>query len=255
MILMFTMAGESSRFSRVGYYKKKYMLNAGGKSLFYRTVFPFTQYIDDISEFIFVVLKQDDCEKWLGKEVDLLGIKNYRIVTLDKPTRGQAHTANIANYKAAPKLDEFIFIMNIDTVIHNPKLLQMQKIAEGSTGIIDVAELPGDNWSFVEPAKDKKFVVNSFLEKQKVSELASTGLYGFSSVETYQTAFENMSNDKNFKTYNLEQYISNVYQYLIKEDETVLYHENQGEISLSGTPCEYRKYCLDNDWTPESPES
>ena len=100
-----------------------------------------------------MVLKQDDSESWLENEIVSLGIKNYRIVIIDEPTRGQAHTANIANYEARLKSDEFIFIMNVDTVIHNPNLSQLKTIAEGSSGIIDVAALPGDNWSFVEPSK------------------------------------------------------------------------------------------------------
>ena len=244
------MAGQSKRFFIQGFTEKKFKLTAGNKSLFYRAVIPFTKYNDLISEYIFIILEKDQCKNWLNQQIESMKISNYQIITLDENTGGQAETAYLGLSKSSIKENSQIFIMNIDTILHEPNIRELSTLLKQCSGVIDVAKLSGNNWSFVTTAEDDTTRVLSFVEKIRVSNLASTGLYGFGSAKIFMDSFEEFrSVDSNLS----EIYLSIVYQHMIANGITVRCQDNPGSISFSGTPEEYVTYCKENLWTPDKP--
>ena len=252
MIILFTMAGESRRFKMSGYKKKKFMLNAGNKSLFYRAVQPFLTYKNLINKFVFVILESDNCVEWLENELSEISLENYEIITLPHLTCGQAETAFLALNEMENVNNEQLFIMNIDTIIHEPQIEKMQDQMSVASGSIEVATLPGSNWSFVLPDPGNNYSVMSFHEKVKISNLASTGLYGFKNVELLKKCVNFILTEKLLTK---EFYISEVFKFLLDMEKIVYYVVNEEPISLSGTPDEYKFYCRENDWSPDDPRN
>lgn len=78
---------------------------------------------------------------------------------------------------------EDLLIASADTLVTSP--LDHDLVAarhEGLQGLISVARLPGDKWSFVRLGDDGKAV--EVTEKRRISDLASTGIYWFAGGET-----------------------------------------------------------------------
>ena len=250
---MFTMAGLSSRFKRDGYSKQKFMLRAGDLSLFGRILQPYLASQSLIEDFIFAINKADKCYDWLQEEIGSFGINNYQIVELNAATSGQAETAALALNNSTGLKGTPILITNIDTVLHDVNILHYSQQLNNCHGLIEVADLDGDNWSFVEPVSAGSSKVKRFVEKQKISSLASTGLYGFSSSNLYIDAFNEVTSNRDKYLVNNELYISSIYQCLLQESANIRYYVTAGKISLAGTPMQYSQYCQQNDWGIEYP--
>ena len=247
------MAGLSSRFKQHGYTKQKFMLRAGDSSLFGRVLQPYLVSQSLIEEFIFAINKADKCYDWLLEEIENLGINKYQIVEVNAETSGQAETAALALNNSNGLKSTPILITNIDTVLHDVNILHYSQLLNDCHGVIEVANLDGGNWSFVEPVSPRSSKVKRFVEKQRISSLASTGLYGFSSSDLYIHAFNNVSENSEKYLVNNELYISSIYQHLIQENANIHFYFTTGNISLAGTPMQYSQYCQQNNWEIENP--
>lgn len=245
------MAGMSSRFGLAGYKKKKFMLSAGDRSVFYHAVFPFLQQKKEVTKYVFVTLESDKCEGWIEEQTKLLGMTNFEIIVIPSLTRGQAETAYLGLQESSENTNEPIVIMNIDTIIHTPELSKINVVLRDCFGVIDVAKLPGDGWSFAVPADEKSSEVARFVEKKRVSELASTGLYAFSSAAVFTSTYEHLNEDVTNSKLHGEHYISAVYQRMIEKKMSIRYNLNEGKISLCGLPVEYLDFCKSNGWLPD----
>lgn len=253
MIMLFTMAGLSSRFCKVGYTKQKFMLRAGTDSLFSKIVTPYISINTQIDKFVFAIRKSDEWRNWLIYELSMLGISNYVIVELPSETAGQAETAALALKKLKNIQLKPVFIANIDTIIHDIQVSDYSPLLSRYDGIIEVSYLSGTNWSFVEPYSENSTRVVRFLEKQRISNLASTGLYGFASAALFINAFNKVKAQGERYMVNNELYISGVYQHLIEAGCKIHYRVSKSKISLSGTPEQYIELCKTNGWEAETP--
>ena len=152
------MAGLSGRFVNDGFLLPKYMLYVKNKSLFYLSVSSFQNYFNE-HKIIFIARDLFDTHTFIVEECKKLGISNYEILILDKPTLGQADTVNIGLIHFKIDFEEPIFIFNIDTIRKN--FVIPEDIVDFD-GYLEVFKGDGGNWSFAQTeSRDSTRVVET----------------------------------------------------------------------------------------------
>ncbi|EIY6495412.1 glycosyltransferase family 2 protein [Campylobacter lari] len=239
MIIIFPMAGLSSRFLKAGYTKPKYMLQIKGYSVFYNAVIGFKNYFDSC-KFLFIYRDVCDTYKFLKTECDKLKIKSYDMIKLENITMGQAHTVMLGLEKAKIHDEENMLIFNIDTFRYNYVLPNFDY--HTLDGYLEVFKADGDQWSFIEAGENNKVLKTA--EKKRISNLCSSGLYYFKRVKDFKDIFY-MIRKNNILVKN-EFYIAPMYNYLIQKGKVIKYNEiDLSDIKFCGTPKEYER--LKND--------
>ncbi|WP_028113272.1 glycosyltransferase family 2 protein [Ferrimonas kyonanensis] len=209
-MILIPMAGMSSRFFNAGFKLPKYMLEAQGKSLFEHSVCSFEYYFDKLP-FLFIVRSDYDTPSFVKASCEKLGIHKYEIVVLDGNTRGQAET--VALGLSETNWQGSLTIFNIDTFrpgFRFPANLEVD-------GYLEVFRGSGSNWSFVMTESLESTRVIKTTEKDPISNLCSTGLYYFSSKDTFLEAYNKMLALPRSEWPNGELYIAPLYNYLIQD--------------------------------------
>lgn len=231
------MAGLSSRFSEAGFEHPKYMLKAKGRTLFEHSVLSFQEYFHK-ELFVFIVRDLFGAKDFVEIKSKELGITSYKVVTLEKPTLGQADTV----YQGLKKLDlderdETLTIFNIDTF--RPGLILPLNCTEFD-GYLEVFEGDGDNWSFIKVSHDNPALVSLTTEKEPVSNLCSTGLYYFLNTSDFMEAFTFYASKPKNEWTRGELYIAPLYNYLINNGKSITYNLiEKNDVIFCGTPKEY----------------
>ncbi|WP_215763272.1 glycosyltransferase family 2 protein [Acetobacter sp. P1H12_c] len=234
-MIIIPMAGLSSRFTKAGYTKPKYMLPLHGKSVFKHSVESFSRYFEQLP-FVFIARTIADTPDFIRKETKELGIRDIRIVVLDNETTGQAETVEIGIKKASLNEQTPLTIFNIDTFrkdFHFPETNWFKH----SAGYLEVFRGEGANWSYVEPRKgyDEPLVVRT-TEKQPISDLCCDGLYHFASSSSFLDALTQERKAPSLP----ELYIAPLYNHLIRAGKHVHYNLIPTElITFCGVPAEY----------------
>ncbi len=235
-MIVIPMAGMSKRFAQAGYDRPKYMLEAHGKSLFNHTVSSFKAYFDR-EDFLFIYREVDGSDEFVRSECRAMGIKAPHFVDLGKvKTLGQADTVRIGLEVAQVNQDQSLTIFNIDTIRPNftyPSIVNMPD----TDGYLEVFKATGDGWSFVAPGDNLS--VERTTEKDRISDLCSTGLYYFKTRTLFERAFA-AGKEKMVKG---EIYVAPLYNELIQAGKKIRYHLiEQTDILLSGVPEEYERF-------------
>jgi len=238
MTIVFPMAGLSSRFTKAGYDKPKYMLGVDESTVFFHAVNSFKKYFDECTV-LFIYRDIQNTKEFIDSECIKMKLSNYTSVYLEKETEGQADTVYQGLVKANIKDDEDILIFNIDTFRPNftlPKELDFNIL----DGYLEVFEAEGEHWSFVFPENETSNKVIKTTEKERISSLCSSGLYYFKYAKDFLNIFKEIL-DKNDRSKN-EFYIAPMYNYMIKENKDIRYSKiSLDEIVFCGTPVEYEK--------------
>jgi len=236
MTIIIPMAGLSSRFTKAGFTLPKYMLYVKDKSLFNLSVSSFSNYFEN-TRFVFIARDVFDTERFIQEECKLLGIKDFSVVILDKPTRGQAETVLKGIEGAHIADEEEILIFNIDTF--RSDFVFPEDIAEWD-GYLEVFEGNGANWSYAKTESVTSTRVIETAEKHEISTHCSTGIYYFRKVEDFKKAYyENLIHPIQGVP---ELYVAPLYNFLIKEDRRI--HINiipRDSVIFCGTPDEYEE--------------
>lgn len=229
-MIVITMAGLSSRFSKAGYSQPKYALQINGSSMFDLAIRSFEKYFH-CEHFLFVIRPDGFSRSFVENAIKVIGIRHYKIFCLEKDTRGQAETAYLA---LQPYADDFsVIFFNIDTIRYEYK---KPKFLPECDGYLEVFRGEGVHWSFVEPGPDYSVIKTT--EKERISDLCSDGLYYFASQLQFRRIFEQaMSADERI---NGEFYIAPLYNRLIETGGVVKYDViDLEQIDFCGTPDEY----------------
>lgn len=236
MTIVIPMAGLSSRFTKAGYTLPKYMLYVKNKSLFRLAVESFEKYFDTC-RFVFIARDVFDTERFIKEECELLGIKDFSVVMLDQPTRGQAETVIKGVDGAGIKADESILIFNIDTF--RPGFSFPEKIKEWD-GYLEVFEGSGANWSYAKTESEMSTRVIETAEKREISTHCSTGIYYFKKAKEFVDAYnENLVNPIKGVP---ELYVAPLYNFLIRDGKNI--HINiisRDAVIFCGIPQEYEE--------------
>lgn len=227
------MAGKSARFYAAGYDIPKYMLPFEGETLFHWSLRTFHRYFSN-THFRFILVGGGEVEDFVASSITALGIHNADIVTLPSATRGQAETVFLG-MDTADK--DPLLIFNIDSRLEDytfPANLPIE-----AKGYLDVCQLDGDHWSFAET--DTYGRVTRTAEKQRISNLCSTGLYWFAEAQLFRRCFEGaLTEFEAGRTLQNELYVAPLYNKIIRDSEKVFAIERDiGTVSFAGTPAEY----------------
>lgn len=234
MTIIIPMAGLSSRFTKAGYVLPKYMLYIKNRSLFNLAVSSFEKYFDSC-RFVFVARDVFDTKTFIEKECELMGIKDFEVVILPAPTKGQAETVLKGIKEASVAKDEPILIFNIDTFRSGFTFPQEM---DDWDGYLEVFVGSGKNWSYARTESDTSTLVVETAEKREISKYCSTGLYYFKSSEMFLNAY--VENQKKPITGVAELYVAPLYNYMIAKSLKIHIHViDRQDVIFSGVPSEY----------------
>lgn len=233
MKVIITMAGEGSRFKKVGYKVPKHEIEVNGKSLFEWSMSSLKDFFDE--NFIFIVRKNNYNKENLEYLCDKLGIKKFKLKEVKELTDGQASTAYLCDEYISE--DEDVLIYNIDTYISGEEI--KKEDLKKYDGYIPVFKSEGDKWSFIKLDNDGKIV--DVVEKIRVSDLGSIGLYYFKTWKDYKEIYLNYKEE--IKEKYKEVYIAPMYHYLLKKNKEIGYIILKNEnIHILGTPEDLEKF-------------
>ena len=238
--IVIPMAGHGKRFKDAGISKPKFMIEVENKTLFEWSLDSLPVEIS--RKIIFVCLEEHEKEFNVSKFIKKIMKErypriNYELVYLEKTTRGQVET--VLHAKQLIDSESPLIIYNIDTHFISTRLkskiltLKNQNI----DGLLGCFASDDENLSFVEI--NEKGLVKRVREKEKISNLASTGLYVFSNARQFIEAAETMiKNDIKVKD---EFFVSEIYNILLKSGKKF-------EIDIAeefvpfGTPADVAKF-------------
>lgn len=212
MEIVITMAGEGSRFKKVGYNIPKYQIEVKGKTLFEWSMLSLKKLINENSKFTFIVRKFENINEFINEQCEKLGIKHFKIIAIDYLTQGQASTALLASNSWNKK--EELLIYNIDTFVE-PNYINLNDFK--GDGFLHCFHAEGEHWSFVKLNEYGNAI--QIAEKERISNNCSIGSYYFKSCELFETTY------RDFYEFDLnntkEKYIAPMYNYLISKNKKV----------------------------------
>lgn len=236
MILILTMAGLYRRFVDEGHKLPKYLLPWGDKTVLSAILAELQK--DRGYSSVWLIANHRD-EKYMPHVKAIMRLHQIPVeqLILTHDTRGQAATAMLgvdALEKANVDPSLPVVFHNIDTILYNRKASEAKAVLAQNDGFIDVFTSHNAGYSYV--LIDDKRRVREIAEKIVVSDLATSGLYGFKTAETFR------------RHYNVEEdlYISSVYKRMLTAGCTIISGEKHRESDtiVLGTPVEYMNAAL-----------
>lgn len=232
--LVLPIAGLSSRFGSLTS-KPKWALSVGGHTVLERALQSvLLEQPLGISKVIFVVHESHlpllKSLSFQGRPMSDLG----QIVTVNHTPNGQALSASKA-LTAIPTRKGF-FIWNGDTAI-SPGWAENVTVSENW---LLVSRLAGDHWSFVEAKNGKVFRT---AEKERISSLASLGLYRFEHKELFMKALTEQSDNLG------EAFVAPLYNQLLAKEAVTASEVDSRLFQALGTPRELMLTCIRNGWS------
>lgn len=209
MILVVPLAGRGSRFSGTEIQMPKPLIPVLGKPMLVRAFASISSIPH--SKSVFIALKDHDKQFGISKIISDLDSNNSHLILIDRVTEGQLCT--VLEARNHLETDEDILIASADTYVVSNLGLHIRQKTPDTKGIISVADLPGEQWSFAET--DEAGCVRKVTEKIRISNHASTGLYYFSNGREFLSFSDEMI-AKNEKTRG-EYYVIPVYQKFIDQ--------------------------------------
>jgi hypothetical protein len=235
------MAGRSSRFFAEGYKVPKYMLPFAKSTILQESLRAITE-VSPSEKIVLIYRNIHNTRSNLQKMIlsEDLNRFNIELFELQSETRGQAQTVyEYTKSILANQLGEEMIIFNADTIHYDLK--HHHYTLENSRGYIEVCDLPGDHWSFVEPELEKESrngsgKARAIIEKRRISNLASNGVYQFKSIEFFNKMYDGAAAEDPEN----ELFVSLIYDFAIREGFTFEYIKiSSTKLVFCGTPAEY----------------
>lgn len=241
-MIVLPMAGLSSRFFKAGYTEPKYMLPLGGQTVFAHALRSFEALFEQ-EPFLLICRADYDTPDFIQAEWTKLGLSPdmLNLVVLDHETAGQAETVTLGLSRAKADPNAPLTIFNIDTFrpgFRYPDRFNLTAI----DGYVEVFEGEGTHWSFVRPdesAPDAQRAAE-VAEKQRLSNLCSTGLYYFRTIGLYQNLYAPIAKKDPATLQGGERYVAPLYNDAIRQGLDIRYMLiGSDEVQFCGTPDEY----------------
>jgi len=204
MKIVVPMAGRGSRFESQGFDTPKPLIPVAGRPM---VAWALQSLVDlPYSQIIFVALAEHEDRYGVTGLVRELSGGQVEVVLLDAVTDGQLCTVLAASEFI--DLNEDLLIAASDTYVESDLYADISRRRSECAGIISVADMPGDRWSFVRTGPTGRVV--EVAEKRRISDHASTGLYYFANGRDFvSVANEIVRNDERTRG---EFYVIPVYQ-------------------------------------------
>lgn len=173
MIVVVPMAGRGSRFAKAMPERPKPLIEVNGKPMFQWAL----RSLDGVqfSKIIFVVLEEHDARFGISARVREQFEAKAIVVRIPMVTEGQLCTVLAA--RAYLDEDEDLLVASSDTFVVSKLGDDIANRHADCRGIISVANVPGEQWSFARTDDTGRVV--EVAEKVRISDYASTGLYYF----------------------------------------------------------------------------
>ena len=224
MKVVVPMAGRGSRFANTAGTVPKPLIPVMGRPMVSWAL----RSIDNVqfSQIIFIALKEHDEKFQVKKVLSSVMERPFELLLLDGVTEGQLCT--VLEAKSHINTDEDLLIISSDTYVVSDIGKHIAQRGRDCAGLISVASLPGNHWSFAQT--DEKGNVIRVAEKERISDFASTGLYYFSKGRIFVERAEGViSRDERTKN---EFYVIPLYQKYIDRGEVILCPLVPGDNSL-----------------------
>lgn len=222
--LVMPMAGDGSRFAKVGINTPKPMIKVEGKPMFQYAV---EQIGIDFDEHIFIVRKEHN----IAREVRKIYPRAY-IIELENKTEGAACTVLLAKEHFTD--GSSIFVSNCDQhTLWDSTTAQIIMNQPDVDGLIATFEVPDKNpkWSFAKV--DEWHTVTEVAEKLAISTTATTGWYYWKDGREFLASADEMI--KADDRVNYEFYLCPVFNYTIQRGNLIKSF-NVTEMHGLGTP-------------------
>ena len=237
--IIMPMAGEGSRFIKEGWTTPKPIIELQGKKLFQRAIGSIA--IEGVPMKYSFIVRQEHIDKYsIDKQIKNI-IPEANIFSVLKTTRGAVETCLIAREKIDK--DDAVVIMDCDLEFRSKaytegvKKILNKRVEEVNGGMLISFNADNPRYSYAEV--DKDMMVKRTAEKEVISNHALCGAYFFSKAESFLYAADSLMNESNFSK--PEYYVSLLYNYLIKEGETVRLTKIEEYYSY-GTPEELKRF-------------
>jgi capsule biosynthesis phosphatase len=235
MNVIIPIGGIGQRFKDEGYFYPKPLINVLGKPMIYRVIENL-----NITEEDTIYITYNNQLKDYNFE-DLINFwfpdKNIKFVTLNHLTRGASETIlNCLNEIPNKELDKEFLILDCDTFYEEDIITTYKKSSNKNLIFYFKDSTPDPIFSYIK-LEGKKIV--SIKEKEKISNNANSGAYGFSSgslLKKYITQI--LSLDE-------ELYISHVYRKMLSDKQPINSHQVT-DFHCVGTPLQLQVYCNNN---------
>lgn len=231
MILVLTMAGLYSRFIEEGYKFPKYLLPWGKQTILSKILYEMTRKSDFTDVYLIGNLRDEPYSAHIQAILieNKLNPKNLHFID---DTKGQAETAYIGiKYleKLKKKLNDPIVFHNIDTILYERDYKHIDLALKNNAGYVDVFSSRKHDYSYV-LLRDKNKVIE-IAEKTVISNIATSGMYGFSNPQIFRDFYDR----------NTDLYIANIYKKMIAKNESIVASKIYSEdlTIVLGTPAEY----------------
>jgi dTDP-glucose pyrophosphorylase len=208
MKIVIPMAGRGSRFAGSDHHLPKPLIPVAGKPMLHWAM----QSLADIprSQTMVVALEDHQAKHDVSRLIHECAGADVEIMLLPKVTQGQLCTVLAA--RGWLDSDEDLLIASADTYVNSHLALEVSAKSSETRGIISVADMPGERWSFART--DNMGRVLEVAEKVRISDHASTGLYYFASGRELLTVADEMIAKQEMT--NGEYYVIPVYQKYIQ---------------------------------------
>lgn len=236
MKVVVPLAGRGSRFTQAGVMVPKPLIDVAGRPMI-------AWALDSLqglsyTEIIFIVLEAHEREYGVVSMLQQLVGQAATVLLLNNVTEGQLCTVLAA--KEHIDSGEDLLVASSDTLVLGQLGADIATRPASVRGIISVADMPGDRWSFART--DAGGNVVEVAEKVRISDYASTGQYYFASGREFITVAESMLAKKG--KVQGEYYIMPMYQEYIHRGWDVRISQAT-EMWDMGTPDALRQFQLD----------
>lgn len=241
MLVLITAAGSGLRFVREGITTPKPLIRPRELSLLEFTLLSFELLPGD--QLLIAVQRSHHVREQLEDSISaLFPDRPVHWIELDRPYPGQLATALTALEQFDPQGDTSLLIHNCDTSFSWKADLRPPSESYGSMAVF-TAE--GEHWSFGKPHPEHPDRAVAIAEKQRISNLASIGLYGFRSMQRFLVDARQQLDHGH--PLNGEHFVAPLLQSALAQGETILLPRAEG-VQVYGTPTELAhcfEICID----------
>ena len=186
MKVIMPMAGRGSRFNGSGYERPKPLIEVLGRPMFSLAIDSLKNI--EFEKIIIISLQEHEENFGVKKLAGKYAPANSELILLPQVTEGQLATVLAA--KNFIEGNEDILIVSSDTIVVSNMMEDIKNKKNNCLGLISVADMPGDRWSFAKTDQTGKVI--EVTEKIRISDNASTGLYYFSNGRDFVRKAEKM---------------------------------------------------------------
>lgn len=212
MNIIVPMAGRGARFADRGVETPKPLIEVRGRPMVAWALESLGELIPTATKIVFVVLREHDEHYNVSDLLRSLVGANCEVVVIDDVTEGQLCTvlAGVSGINT----NEDVLVASCDTYVVSNLADDIKRKPADCHGIISVADMPGERWSFARTDETGRVV--EVAEKVRISDHASTGLYYFSRAsELIETGERMIAREERTRG---EYYVIPVYQKYIERD-------------------------------------